>query len=163
MPSTPPSPRCRRTPTASGSSPSAGRSARGRWPSRRRTPLLYGGPVPGYAAPGEQTTGPGTRVARAMVGILADAHAAGVVADPDDPAPGQALAAGLADVRAQLDAAVPDRLLVRGVLAFTSVFGIVSFEVFGQFGPDGLGDAEELFERHLASLADQLGLPPIRP
>lgn len=123
--------------------------------------LLYGGPVPGYAAPGEQTTGPGTRVARTMVGLLDDAHRAGVATDPDDPPPGEALAAGLAAVRAQLDADLPDRLLARGVLAWTSLFGAVSFEVFGQYGPDGLGDPAELFERHLAGLADRLGLPPV--
>src|SRR6195952_410375 len=42
--------------------------------------LLFGSPVPGYHAPAEQTTGPGTRVIGALVGIYAAAHEAGAMA-----------------------------------------------------------------------------------
>src|SRR5699024_11645915 len=41
--------------------------------------LLYGGPVPGYAAPPERTTGPGTRVIRVLTAIVAEADAAGLI------------------------------------------------------------------------------------
>ncbi len=120
--------------------------------------LLYGAPVPGYAAPAEQTTGPGTRVPATLLGITAAADAAGCL-DPVDPAPvGAGLAAGLAAVRTEFDAPLPDEVLVRGVLAWVSLFGAVSFEVFGQYGPDRMGDPGELFEHHLAGLADRVGL-----
>jgi AcrR family transcriptional regulator len=120
--------------------------------------LIYGAPVPGYAAPAERTTGPGTRVARALVGIAADALAAGQLVEPDDPAPTAALAEGLEGVRAQFGLDVPDRVLTRGVLVWASLFGCVSFELFGQYGPDALGDPDAIFERHLAVLADAVGL-----
>ncbi|MEQ6902428.1 TetR-like C-terminal domain-containing protein [Nocardioides sp. YIM 152588] len=126
-----------------------------------RYALLYGAPVPGYRAPEESTVEPGTRVPRTMVRIAADALAAGALDEPtpavDEPVPA-ALGVGLDAIREQFDVALPDDLLVRGVLAWSAVFGCVSFEVFGQYGPDRLGDPDALFERHLAVLADDLGL-----
>jgi len=41
-----------------------------------------------------------------------------------------------------------------------ALFGCISFEVFGQYGPDGLGDPAALFEQHLAVLADEVGFTP---
>ncbi len=122
--------------------------------------LLFGSPVPGYAAPVEQTTQPGTRVPTALLVLTADADAAGVLAVPDvvDPVTPE-LAVGLAGIRDQLEVELPDAVLTRGVLVWASLFGCVSFEVFGQYGPDGLGDPAALFEHHLTRLADELGLP----
>lgn len=121
--------------------------------------LLFGSPVPGYRAPEERTVEPGTRVARALMAIGVEAYAAGVLRVPDGPAPTPALAQGLAGVREQFGLALPDAALARGVGVWTSLFGCVSFEVFGQYGPDGIGDPAALFERHLDLLADALGLP----
>lgn len=123
--------------------------------------LLYGAPVPGYVAPEERTTGPGTRVAGVLIRIVTEAMADGALdlatlGDPPEPGPG--LAAGFASVREQFATELPDAAVARGVLVWASVFGCVSFEVFGQYGPDGLGDPAALFERHLAALADDLGL-----
>lgn len=121
--------------------------------------LLYGAPVPGYAAPQERTTAPGTRVPATLLTIARDAYAAGGLAVPaDTPDVGPGLAAGLTEIRRQFGIELPDAVLVRGVLAWTSLFGQVSFEVFGQLGPDRMGDPAELFEHHLAALADTLGL-----
>ena len=51
--------------------------------------LLYGSPVPGYEAP-VQTVGPATRVTRVLMGLLADAAAAGVpLARPGETGPGR--------------------------------------------------------------------------
>ncbi len=120
--------------------------------------LLYGAPVPGYHAPAEQTTEPGTRVVRLLLEVAAQAHAAGTLVVPEEPAPAPALAAGLEGIREQFGVALPDAVLTRGVLVWAALFGCVSFEVFGQYGPEGLGDPEALFERHLATLAADLGL-----
>lgn len=46
-----------------------------------RWALLYGSPVPGYAAPPEQTALPGTRVVARLLLELSLAHAAGALAD----------------------------------------------------------------------------------
>ena len=44
--------------------------------------LLYGAPVPGYHAPADQTTEPGTRLARALLHIAEDARADGALVEP---------------------------------------------------------------------------------
>jgi AcrR family transcriptional regulator len=121
--------------------------------------LLYGAPVPGYDAPAELTTGPGTRVVQVLLDLAVAASAAGALAGPSDGlamTPG--LAAGMEGVRDQFGVTLPDDVLLRGVRVWASLFGCVSFEVFGQYGPDRLGDPEALFEHHLAALATELGV-----
>jgi AcrR family transcriptional regulator len=125
-----------------------------------RYALLFGSPVPGYQAPAERTTGPGTRVITALIGILDGAFRAGRLAATGrrGPAVPAGLAGDLAKIRAEFGLAVPDDLLARGALAWTSLFGAVSFEVFGQYGADTFVAREELFAHHLALLADVAGL-----
>jgi len=41
---------------------------------------------------------------------------------------------------------------------WTSIFGAVSFEVFGQYGADTFSAPDELFEHHLTVLAGLVGL-----
>lgn len=103
-----------------------------------RWALLYGTPVPGYEAPREQTTGPGTRVAR-IVGIAAEMT----------PAPVDAVPAGLrADfdrIRTEFDIPVDDAALVRAVSMWSVMVGAISSEVFGQYGRDTFSDTDALF------------------
>ncbi len=93
--------------------------------------LIYGSPVPGYAAP-QDTIGPATRVPVLLVTILVDAVRSGV----HDPATARAVPApvhrSLAPLRSVVPDDVPDGLLVNGLVAWTYVFGAVSFELFGQ-------------------------------
>jgi len=121
--------------------------------------LLFGSPVPGYQAPAERTTGPGTRVIGALVRVWEDAHAAGAV-DAPSPTPRitRALAADAKRVRKELDLGAPDDLVLRGVLGWASLFGCVSFEVFGQYGPDTFSARSDLFEHQLQLLANAMGL-----
>lgn len=138
-----------------------GRAVRG-WALREPASysLLFGGPVPGYAAPGERTTVPGTRVVYRLVGDFDAAYRAGALTSQAAPAVviPPALAENLAAIRAELGFAVPDAAVARGVLAWTSVFGAVSFEVFGQYGKDTFSAREELFEHQLGVLAEVVGL-----
>lgn len=126
-----------------------------------RYALLFGSPVPGYQAPAERTTGPGTRVITKLIGILDGAFRAGKLSAAGRPGPTVAagLAGDLAKIRAEFGLAVPDDLLARGTLAWTSLFGAISFEVFGQYGAETFTAREELFAHHLAVLADVAGLP----
>ena len=112
--------------------------------------LLFGSPVPGYQAPAERTTGPGTRVIGALVRVWEDAHVAGVV-EVSDPAPRipRALAADVKRMRNEFGLTIPDDLVLRGVLGWAALFGCVSFEVFGQYGADTFGAADDLFEHQL--------------
>lgn len=121
--------------------------------------LLFGSPVPGYQAPAGRTSTPGTRVIYSMIGILDAAYRAGelTTAAPTAVAP-SALSADLEAIRDGLGLAVPDGLLANGALVWTSLFGTVSFEVFGQYGADTFGARDELFEHHLAVLAKLVGL-----
>jgi AcrR family transcriptional regulator len=121
--------------------------------------LLFGSPVPGYQAPAGQTTTPGTRVIYSLVGILDAAYRAGELTPPSARAAvvPSALAADFEAIRAGLGLAVPDSLLANGTLVWTSLFGAVSFEVFGQYGADTFNARDELFAHHLAVLAGIAG------
>lgn len=122
--------------------------------------LLFGSPVPGYNAPAERTTGPGTRVIVSLIGVLDAASRAGqlAAAGPSPQLP-PTLAADLEAIRREFGLAIPDELVARGVLVWSSLFGAVSFEVFNQYGPDTFRAPQELFEHHLAVLAGIAGLP----
>jgi len=143
-----------------------GRAVRG-WALREpaRYALLFGSPVPGYRAPAERTTGPGTRVIYALMAVLDGAFRAGQLSVRGDrsPAVPAGLSGDLAKIRLEFGLAVPDDLLARGALAWTSLFGAVSFEVFGQYGAEAFTDRELLFDHHLAVLADVAGLPAGAP
>src|SRR4051794_3028113 len=94
--------------------------------------LLFGSPVPGYEAPAERTLGPGTRVVRALVGLWAEAYAAGRLSPPDVGTTSQGLAAAFAGVREEMGLALPDGAIATGVFGWAALFGCISFEVFGQ-------------------------------
>lgn len=122
-----------------------------------RYSLLFGSPVPGYQAPAERTTGPGTRVVTCLMGILDSAYRAGALTAPHAAEVVPALAADFEAIRGGLDLAVPDALLARGALVWTSIFGAVSFEVFGQYGADTFSAPDELFQHHVEVLARVAG------
>lgn len=123
--------------------------------------LLFGSPVPGYEAPGERTTGPGTRVVAALVQVWDDAHVAGARPPPAASAThmSRKLAADVKRVRTVFATSASDDLVLRGVLTWAALFGCVSFEVFGQYGADTFTAADELFQLQLQQLADTMGLP----
>jgi len=135
-----------------------GRSVR-TWALREpaRYALLFGTPVPGYEAPAEQTTVPGTRVILALIGVYQRAYTAGVIRETDTPKIPKRLARDLAAIRAGFDLTTPDWLIARGVLVWSSLFGAVSFEVFDQYGPGTFTHLPDLFEHHLDVLLETLG------
>ncbi|MFG2289300.1 TetR/AcrR family transcriptional regulator [Streptomyces sp. NPDC048595] len=117
--------------------------------------LIYGSPVPGYRAP-RTTTEPAARVGLALIGVVRDAHAAGALREPGEPLPdavvGDALALG-----AELGIELPGAVLARLVGAWAQLFGLLSFELFGQF--NGVVQARtELFEQAVLQLARSVGL-----
>lgn len=123
-----------------------------------RWALLHGSPVPGYAAPAEQTTEPGTRVMRRLVELVEQAAVDGAVIAHAESAPGKKLAADLRRVRREFDLRVTDdALLTRVVLAWSSLLGVISAEVFGAYGAVFTAPGQ-LFEQQLALLVDVVGL-----
>lgn len=120
--------------------------------------LLFGSPVPGYDAPGEQTTGPGTRVVNRLIAIIDSAYRAGALVQREAAELGEPLTLDLERVRIEMDVELSLDAVVRGTLVWVSLFGSVNFEVFGQYGSDTFTKPGELFERHLAVLAEMAGL-----
>jgi AcrR family transcriptional regulator len=126
--------------------------------------LIYGSPVPGYRAP-EATIGPAARVPFAFAGVLAAATEAGELGDDAGAHAGaaaDALTGGLAEQAAALSAAltspVAPEVLVRAVIAWTQLFGMISWELFGQF-VGSFEPADALFAHAVAQLATFVGFP----
>lgn len=128
--------------------------------------LIYGSPVPGYAAP-QDTVGPASRVPLLLGSLLADLAARADDRRPDDAGPGappaapapedDALAGALAPVRATMPDEVPVDLLARGLMAWTFLFGAVSFETFGHLH-GVVDDLDAWFDHEVHRVADALGL-----
>jgi AcrR family transcriptional regulator len=99
--------------------------------------LLYGTPVPGYAAP-DDTVAPGTRVTLALLSIVRDATKDGQKdgrldaprVDVDPPSPG--LTADLERLARLVDLDVTPSVLVAVLAAWTQLFGLLSFELSNQ-------------------------------
>ncbi|WP_350281236.1 WHG domain-containing protein [Kribbella sp. HUAS MG21] len=116
--------------------------------------LIYGSPVPGYAAP-QDTVEPATKVILLLAAIVADA---GDRLDPP-PAPLPArLGSDLHRLIADRDGVATEEQLDRILVAWTHLYGVLSFEVFGRL--DLMIEARaEYFEHHMHLMADLAGLP----
>ncbi len=115
-----------------------------------RYALLYGSPVPGYDAPAEVTTEPGTRVIRALLGIVEQGVASGEITTGATTVPvPRALRSDLRRVRGELGLGVDEAVLARGILVWSALFGAVSLEVFGQYGEDTFLEPGALFDHQM--------------
>jgi len=118
--------------------------------------LTYGSPVPGYAAP-EDTVASAQRVPFALLSLLRDAQEAGhSPGAPTRPASDAELAA-IAPVRAFLGQELDEAWAVRGLIAWATLFGHVSLELFGHM-VNGILDPDAHFTTVADQLADDLGL-----
>jgi AcrR family transcriptional regulator len=118
-----------------------------------RWALLYGSPVPGYAAPPEQTVGPGTRVMTTLTGLVGDGIAAGDVVDGAGAVPLRA------PLRADLDRTARDMawgvdaaVVARTVMFWAALIGAINAEVFGYYGTGAFAEPALLFD-HTVSTA----------
>lgn len=116
--------------------------------------LLYGNPVPGYAAPRE-TVALAAKVVLLLVDVVIDG--AEQLEPVSSPLPGPVCT----DLRRLIDehpGGLPEERLDRVFLGWTQLFGLINFEVFGRL--DGLIEARaEYFDHHLALMADLAGIP----
>ncbi len=130
--------------------------------------LIYGSPVPGYAAP-KDTVAAAARTPALLAQILADGYARGLLADPADraaasaPGPsfhlGEAVRADLARTRDDLAPGMPEELLLLGMTGWIQMFGAVSLELFGQFN-NVIEARAEFFDQQMDLMADLAGMPP---
>jgi AcrR family transcriptional regulator len=118
--------------------------------------LIYGSPISGYQAP-QTTVQPASRVPLLLLGLLQRAHAAGRLTPPADaPAPTGALAQQT-EVLVALAPGLPPAVLVRTVIAWTQLFGMISFELFGQL-VGSMDPADEFFTSASRQMAAFVGL-----
>ncbi|MEU3501328.1 TetR/AcrR family transcriptional regulator [Streptomyces hundungensis] len=115
--------------------------------------LIYGSPVPGYSAP-EDTIAPATRVWSVLLTIARDAHQGKGIAPPRPPAPLRAEAERMA---ADFAPDLPPAVAVALVAACAQLFGLISFELFGQFHRV-VEDREPFFAHAAEQLARSVGL-----
>jgi AcrR family transcriptional regulator len=121
--------------------------------------LVYGTPVPGYDAPVD-TIGPAARVSLALAGVVGDALRDGhVVVAPAPPIDVPAVLAPELDALREelgLDGGSTE-VVARLLAAWTQVFGLVTFELFGQTRNVVTAHAE-LFDATTALMARAIGL-----
>ncbi|MCO5968654.1 TetR/AcrR family transcriptional regulator [Actinoallomurus soli] len=123
--------------------------------------LVYGSPVPGYQAP-ETTIAPGARVPMALLSIVRDAHQAGALAAREEPPLPPVLADQAAHIAGLLDSDIPNGVIIRSATAWTQLFGLITFELFGQYA-NSLDPADAFFDYSIDRLADLIGLPETEP
>jgi AcrR family transcriptional regulator len=115
--------------------------------------LLYGTPIPGYAAP-DDTVASGTRVSRALVSIVREAdHLDPIAQRPIEPSLSESFAA----LRAELGLDVDDATTLAIITAWSQLFGLLTFELFGQTR-NFVSDDEALFRAAATSMAASIGL-----
>jgi AcrR family transcriptional regulator len=123
--------------------------------------LIYGSPVPGYHAP-QDTIAHAARVAGVLGALLEGAQdtggrRGGAGRGGDGRLPGQLAAQGAA-VAAAVAPGVAADVAVRGLVAWTQLFGMLSFELFGQLV--GSADpADDFFGYAVDQMATLVGLP----
>jgi AcrR family transcriptional regulator len=117
--------------------------------------LIYGNPVPGYAAPPE-TVEPAAKVILLLAAIVVDA---GNRLEPLTASPiGVPLRK---DLRRLIDERQGDLLeerLDRVLVAWTHLFGVLNFEVFGRLD-DMIQARADYFTHHMTLMANLTGLP----
>jgi AcrR family transcriptional regulator len=119
--------------------------------------LIYGSPVPGYAAP-QDTVAPASRVPLLLVAILRDGHERGRVrAERGERIP-RLVRTQLAQLGRQPGlGGLPEAVLARGITAWVHLFGLISFELFGRL--DGIiDDLDAYFDYEMSALARRAGI-----
>lgn len=123
--------------------------------------LIYGSPVPGYAAPAD-TIGPASRVTNLLVQILAAAAERGIaLPDPASRQLSPAARTALAPVLAVVPDTVTDAAIQAGLMLWSALLGTISLELFGQFHNvvgDAPADRDAFFAECVNRWAAQIGL-----
>ncbi|MFG2508022.1 TetR/AcrR family transcriptional regulator [Streptomyces rubiginosohelvolus] len=115
--------------------------------------LIYGSPVPGYIAPMD-TVGPAARVGLVLIDIVRGAYRAG---DLTLPPLAEGLRADAERMAADFAEGVPPESVAALVAAWAQLFGLISFELFGQFNRV-VEEREALFRQTAGELARSVGL-----
>jgi AcrR family transcriptional regulator len=116
--------------------------------------LVYGSPVPSYRAP-QDTTAHAARVTLVLAGIVRDATASPA---PSTPQPGHDADSALhSDLLREIMINVPPEIVTRGLVAWTELFGVITFELFGHLDGSVI-DYNGFFDRAVQLTGRFIGL-----
>jgi AcrR family transcriptional regulator len=118
--------------------------------------LLYGSPVPGYVAP-DTTVNSAGRITGAFLRLAQESETAGDALGAVTGAVGPKERKALGGVRPALETPVSDDRMVRWLMAWSTVFGHTSLELFGHMHR-GILDYDAHFGQVTTQLATDLGL-----
>lgn len=119
--------------------------------------LIYGTPIRGYEAPLD-TIGPASRVTTALITLATDAFDRGLLHPPEPRiAVSSTLAADAEAIGDQLGGPLPAEVMVRVVTAWSQLFGLLGFELFGQT-KNAVTDDADLFATSARAMAGFIGL-----
>ncbi len=115
--------------------------------------LIYGSPVPGYAAP-DDTIGPATRPVLVLLDLLESSEAS-------VSAPPRLSRTTRAEMKAAATAlghpGLSEPVLARAMGVWAELFGLISFELFGQFA-NTVDDQDAFFAYHVEDMGRRLTL-----
>jgi AcrR family transcriptional regulator len=117
--------------------------------------LLYGSPVPGYSAPTD-TVPAAARVGVVLGRILGDAARAGALPDGTGERDPGLVSDDAVAVLGGDHPALDEPVRVRALLAWSSVYGTISFELFGHF-VGSVEDGDRFFDLAMTDLAALIG------
>lgn len=116
--------------------------------------LLYGNPIPGYQAP-EETVESAARVVLLLVEIVVEDTQRLEPIPEDIP---EMVRSDLRRLIAQRPTAISEARLDRILAAWTQLFGLIGFEVFGRLDTV-IENPAPYFDHQMALMADMAGLP----
>lgn len=123
--------------------------------------LIYGSPVPGYHAP-QDTVAPAARVALLLIEPVRECWVAGTLAPAFDGPPLSATLRRQAEtLAATIAPGLPAPVIARVIIAWTQLYGMISFELFGQL-VGSVDPSTDFFQHATEQMADLIGLPPVR-
>jgi AcrR family transcriptional regulator len=118
--------------------------------------LLYGSPVPGYRAP-KDTVPAASRVGIVLGRILGDAARSGVLPEATGDRDPSLISDDAVEVLGGDHPALDEDVRVRALLAWSSLYGTISFELFGHF-VGSVEDGDRYFDAAMSDLAGLIGL-----
>jgi len=118
--------------------------------------LLYGSPVPGYEAP-KDTVPAASRVGVVLGRILGDAARSGALPDATGERDRWLISDDAVAVLGGEHPSLDETVRARALLAWSSLYGTISFELFGHF-VGSVEDGDRFFDRAMGDLAGLIGL-----
>jgi AcrR family transcriptional regulator len=117
--------------------------------------LLYGSPVPGYRAPAD-TVPAAARVGIVLGRILGEAAQAGLLPEGSGERDPGLVSDDAVAVLGGEHPALDETVRVRALLAWSALYGTISFELFGHF-VGSVEDGDRYFDRAMGDLAALIG------